>query len=194
MAIQTELPPVFFIGARACGKSTVGALAAKLLNMRFMDTDQRVRDDDGRETEDIVASGGWAEFRALESAALRDCTASNTVIATGGGIVLDPRNRAFMRANGLVIFLEAPAAALSARLLERPEPRLRPSLTGLPVHEEAARIAAEREPFYRAAAHYAVAASHTASEVAREAADIIMREAAKRQEAELSPAECRREP
>ncbi len=48
---------------------------------------------------------GWARFRELETLSLKAVTLPNTVIATGGGIVLAEGNRQFMRENGVVIYL-----------------------------------------------------------------------------------------
>ncbi|MCL1900519.1 MAG: shikimate kinase AroL, partial [Promicromonosporaceae bacterium] len=75
--------------------------------------------------------------------------ASRRVVATGGGVVLSAANRAFMRAEGLVFYLAAPAEVLAARLAAAPESEQRPSLTGRPAGEEVPLVLAEREALYR---------------------------------------------
>lgn len=51
----------------------------------------------GKTIADIVEDEGWESFRARETATLEAVTAPSTVIATGGGIILAPYNRQFMR-------------------------------------------------------------------------------------------------
>ena len=79
----------FLIGARASGKSTLGRLLAERLALAFIDTDLHIRAVSGLEVDEIVARGGWPAFRARESALLRECACPRTVVATGGGMVLD---------------------------------------------------------------------------------------------------------
>ncbi len=57
----------------------------------------------GKTIADIVEDEGWESFRARETATLEAVTAPSTVIATGGGIILAPYNRQFMREKGVVI-------------------------------------------------------------------------------------------
>jgi len=164
---------IFLIGARASGKSTLGRLLADDLQLAFMDTDQHIRAADGLEVEERVARSGWPAFRALESAALRECARPRTVVATGGGMVLDPRNCEYMRATGLVIFLDVPARVLASRLTEDPRAAQRPSLTGLPPAEEIARVLDERVSIYRAAAHHIINAVRPLPELVRDLANCI---------------------
>ncbi|MDR2695118.1 MAG: shikimate kinase AroL [Deltaproteobacteria bacterium] len=164
---------IFLIGARASGKSALGRLLAERLQLAFADTDRHIRIADGLEVAEFVARSGWPAFRARESAALRECAQPRTVVATGGGMALDPHNREFMRATGTVFFLDVPARVLALRLAENPLAAQRPSLTGLPPAEESERVLAEREPIYRMAAHHAVNAARPLPELVRELADII---------------------
>ena len=174
MLLQKHPFLVFLIGARASGKSILGSLLAEELGLAFMDTDQQLRIACGLSVDELVARDGWSGFRARESEILRECAGARTVVATGGGMVLDPRNCEFMRATGTVVFLEAPAQLLSSRLAENPRTRQRPSLTGLPPAEEIAHVLAEREPIYRAAAHHIVDATRPFSELIQELSIIII--------------------
>jgi shikimate kinase len=150
---------IFLVGARAAGKTSVGQRLAEALAYDFWDTDVWLRDRQGRTVAEIVARHGWAGFRELESAVLREAgCASRRVVATGGGVVLSAANRAFMRSAGQVFYLAAPAEVLAARLAAVPEDPQRPSLTGRPVEAEAAGVLIEREPLYLLAAHQVIAA------------------------------------
>lgn len=158
---------LFLVGPRAAGKTTVGRTLAAVLGCPFADTDLHLRDSQGLSVAELVAAEGWDGFRARESAALRELAARHVavapgaapcpvsaVIATGGGMILAPENRRFMREQGMVLYLAAPAQALAARLSADPQAAQRPSLTGLAIAEEAQRILAERDPLYKDAAHH----------------------------------------
>lgn len=105
---------------------------------------------------DFVARMGWPAFRQRESQAVRAATAPATVLATGGGCIVDPNNGLFMREQGCVLYLQAPAEVLAARLKAHPRAEQRPSLTGAEVCAEVAEVLAARDPLYRAAAHSVV--------------------------------------
>lgn len=92
--------PLFLIGPRGCGKTTVGMALADSLNRRFVDTDQWLQSQLNMTVAEIVEREEWAGFRARETAALEAVTAPSTVIATGGGIILTEFNRHFMQNNG----------------------------------------------------------------------------------------------
>ena len=82
---------------------------------------------------------------------------SGQVLAPGGGVVLDPENVKNLREHGLVIWLTADPAILGQRLRgDDSSQEFRPSLTGEDPVEEIARVLAEREPLYRAAAHLTI--------------------------------------
>ncbi|WP_410016230.1 shikimate kinase AroL [Sodalis sp. C49] len=151
--------PIYLVGARGCGKTTVGLALAGVLGFEFMDTDQLLLSTTGRSVAQIVKSEGWAGFRARESAILRAIAGGRKVIATGGGIVLAEANRRFMRANGTVIYLHARPEVLARRLEAFPEEDQRPSLTGRPIAEEIAEILLAREALYQDAAHHVLDAS-----------------------------------
>ena len=86
--------PLFLIGPRGCGKTTVGMALADSLNRRFVDTDQWLQSQLNMTVAEIVEREEWAGFRARETAALEAVTAPSTVIATGGGIILTEFNAA----------------------------------------------------------------------------------------------------
>ncbi|MDY0970650.1 shikimate kinase AroL [Siccibacter turicensis] len=151
--------PIFLVGPRACGKTTVGDALAQATGFTCIDTDHWLAAHTGMTVAEIVEKEGWDGFRRRESEALRAVTAASTVIATGGGMVLSEANRQFMREHGVVIYLSAPAHVLASRLAAVPEPGQRPTLTGKTIIDEVAEVLAERETLYRAAAHHVVDAA-----------------------------------
>ncbi|MBV4365992.1 shikimate kinase AroL [Erwinia sp. BNK-24-b] len=148
--------PIYLIGARGCGKTTVGHALAQVLGYAFCDTDSHLQQSTGRTVTEIVATEGWEGFRQRESLSLQAVTAKNTVIATGGGMVLAEQNRQYMREQGQVIYLQAEAGVLAARLEAYPEQAQRPTLTGRPIADEMVEVLAAREALYHQAAHYVV--------------------------------------
>lgn len=103
------------------GKSSVGRALASRLGATFIDLDVRIERMFGKTIPDAFGVGE-SHFRQLERAALRSLvgepgfTGRTVIVATGGGAVLDPDNRACMDAAGARVFLQVPAAELAARL------------------------------------------------------------------------------
>lgn len=96
-----------FIGMPGSGKSTIGRMLASRLGMKFIDTDELVREMTGRTPAEIIKNDGEPAFRAIERQAAKEAgKQTSSVIATGGGIVLDERNIDTLRQNGLIIFLD----------------------------------------------------------------------------------------
>jgi shikimate kinase len=155
-------PNLVLIGYRATGKTSVGARLAEALHCPFVDLDQVLVREAGRSVADIVAQGGWGEFRRLEKelvARYRD--SRGQVLATGGGVVLDPDNVAALRKNGILIWLNADPAAIQARLAQdQPRDANRPSLTGGDTVQEVTAVLEERSPLYQAAAQMSVDTTH----------------------------------
>ncbi len=111
--IRLSKENVVLIGMPGCGKTTVGRLLSQQLGRDFVDSDDEIVIADGRDIPTIFKQDGEAEFRNLESAAIRrlaDRTAC--IIATGGGAVLRAENVYALRKNGTLIFLDRPLSEL----------------------------------------------------------------------------------
>lgn len=109
---------VFLTGFMGSGKTTVGRRLAQQLGLSFIDLDLEIEKRDGRLIRDIFAQDGEAYFRRLESDVLHSvCSnATSAVVATGGGIVINPENRLLLRSSGLVINLQVDYASVAQRL------------------------------------------------------------------------------
>jgi 3-dehydroquinate synthase len=100
--------PWVLVGPTGAGKSTVGRALAARWSRAFVDLDAMIEARAGRPVATIFADDGEPAFRALESAALADALGMpDAVIATGGGVVLDPENRRRLRERAVVVHLHA---------------------------------------------------------------------------------------
>lgn len=100
-------------GMPGCGKSTLGRLIAERLGMDFCDSDTEIIETEKRPIPQIFEQCGEKGFRDIETAAIERLSArQHTVIATGGGAILRDENLRFLRANGVVCFLDRPLEQL----------------------------------------------------------------------------------
>lgn len=108
---------IILTGYMASGKSTVGRCLAKKLGMSFLDTDEYIEKKQNKKISDIFSENGENFFRKLEHECAKALyTKDNTVIATGGGFVLNPENIELMRKNGIIVYLETNADVICDRL------------------------------------------------------------------------------
>src|SRR5699024_11279845 len=108
--------PLFLIGPRGCGKTTVGMALADSLNRRFVDTDQWLQSQLNMTVAEIVEREEWAGFRARETAALEAVTRPSPVFAPGGAIILTEFIRHFWQNNGFGVCFFGPFQVLVTRL------------------------------------------------------------------------------
>lgn len=98
------------------GKTTVGRALAKRLNLRFVDSDAEIESRTGASIPLIFEIEGEASFRQREADVIADMTArQGIVLATGGGAVLDPRSRRYLRDRGTVVYLRASVSSILQR-------------------------------------------------------------------------------
>jgi shikimate kinase len=84
------------VGYMGSGKSTVGHIVAESLRWKFVDLDEAVAARAGLSIPEIFESSGEPSFRNLERRELMHALDGprESVVACGGGVVIDPRNRA----------------------------------------------------------------------------------------------------
>jgi shikimate kinase len=143
---ENELRRTALVGLPGSGKTTVGRLLAKELGWTFFDCDSAFEAKAGASISDWVAEHGWPAFRARESMILAAALKRDkVVIATGGGVVEDEKNRAALAARATIVWLDAPLEVSQARLASSHE---RPLLADDPA-ARLAELAARRNPLYR---------------------------------------------
>jgi shikimate kinase/3-dehydroquinate synthase len=140
---------LYLIGNMGSGKTTVGRLVAQRLGAPFYDLDQRIEQATGQTIAKLFAQQGEEAFRQLERKALAETLLlPDGIVATGGGVVLDERNRKAMRLLGWVVYLRAAPETLWQRLQHATD---RPLLRAESPYETLQAIAQAREPLYQEA-------------------------------------------
>ena len=141
---------IYLLGYMGSGKSFSGKRLAQQLDRPFIDLDDYIEEVDGRRIPDIFEESGEAFFRQLEAETLRKTAAwQGYVISCGGGTPCFHDNMAWIKNNGLSIYLKAPSQWLAERLL--PEMEHRPLIKDLLPEMLPAFIQdklTQREPFY----------------------------------------------
>ncbi|MEO1350557.1 MAG: shikimate kinase [Cyanobacteria bacterium J06635_15] len=139
---------LYLIGMMGAGKSTVGKQLAQQLDYRFFDTDTLVEQVSGQTIPQIFADQGETAFRELETAVLAQLAPyTRLVVATGGGIVLKPKNWSYLH-HGVVVWLDAPLSVLEQRLTGDHQ---RPLLQTEDLSLKLETLMAERQSLYRQA-------------------------------------------
>jgi len=149
---------IALIGARGCGKTTVGRILANLLGGECVDTDALVADGAGRSIAEVFATEGEAGFRKRESQAVREVLEKlPAVMSVGGGAVLHQENVDALRAVAVLVWLTAPAEVLWQRISTDPATASsRPLLTDQSGFEEVRQLLEERTPLYQRAAEFRI--------------------------------------
>ncbi len=139
---------VALVGLPAVGKSSVARRLGRALAADVVDLDAEIVEADGRSVERIFAEDGEAAFRALERAALDRVLSGErpVILSCGGGVVLDPANRASLADRAVVVWLDASDESLLARMSK--SRTVRPLMSGDDPAGTLARLRAERQPLY----------------------------------------------
>ena len=107
---------IVLIGMPGCGKSTVGVLLAKALQMDFVDTDIVLQQQQGKKLQEILDQIGNDAFLKLEEDCVRGLDYDHTVIATGGSVVYGKSAMRHLHENGLVVYIQLPYDEIERRL------------------------------------------------------------------------------
>ncbi len=136
---------VVLTGFMGTGKSTVGRLLAARLGRRFIDTDQAIEDRHGPIPR-IFEDRGEPAFREIEAELAAELSeAPPAVIATGGGMLIDPETARTL--GGRVFCLTAPVGEILHRVMADPD-TVRPLLDAPDPAGRAADLLADRAEAY----------------------------------------------
>ena len=127
---------------------------ARRLQLPFVDSDQAIEQRLGCPIREFFEREGELRFRDIEQQVIAQlCADHQGVLATGGGAVLRPENRAHLRAAGSVIYLKSQPEDLMRRLRHDSK---RPLLQVADPMAALRTLQAQRDPLYRETAHFVV--------------------------------------
>jgi shikimate kinase len=162
---------VYLIGPMGSGKTAVGRRLATLLNKQFFDSDAEIEKRTGVDIRYIFEKEGEKRFREREREVIADLTAlDGIVVATGGGVILDPANRERLASTGTVVYLETNVETLVRRTKAS---KTRPLLMNEDPRNVLERMMLTRRPLYEGTADLRI--ETTGRQVRAVAADIQQR-------------------
>ena len=136
---------IYLVGSMGSGKSSIGKLLAKKLNIPHYDLDKTIESSEKMSISKIFEIHDESYFRKLESAALEEYSKyKKFVISTGGGCILDEGNQKIMK-SGLVIYLKINLDAQYERIKNRSH---RPLLNNNNIRETLKNLDALRGEIY----------------------------------------------
>jgi len=137
---------IVLIGMMGTGKSCVGRCLQQRTRLALVDTDDIVASKFGISIPEIFSKYGEQDFREAETQALRGLAPANqTIIVTGGGIVLRAKNVDFLKRLGVIVWLDGNEETLFERASRA---RIRPLLQGENPRDAFAQMLQARLPLY----------------------------------------------
>jgi shikimate kinase len=142
------------VGLPGSGKTTVGRQLARRLHLPFVDSDHAIERRLGCSIREYFEREGEDRFRDLESEVIDDLSRNHHgVLSSGGGSVLRPLNRGYLRSRGHVFYLRSSPEEVFRRLRHDQNRPL------LQVDDPQARLRdlfEKRDQLYRETAHYVI--------------------------------------
>lgn len=137
---------IVLTGFMGAGKSVVGRKLAERLGLGVVDTDDVIEEESGMEISEIFSRFGETRFRELESEAVQKVASlENSVIVTGGGVVLKAENITTLKKNGSIVYLRASPEAIYNRVKDETH---RPLLQVADPPGRIRELLEQRTPFY----------------------------------------------
>lgn len=144
--MQGKANNIYLVGPMGSGKTAVGRRLAALLDKQFLDSDTEIEKRTGVDVRYIFEKEGEGRFREREREVIAELTGlDGVVVATGGGAILDPRNRERLATTGTVVYLETSLDALVQRTRSS---KTRPLLMNDDPRAVLERLLTVRQPLY----------------------------------------------
>ena len=107
---------IILIGMPASGKSTIGVVLAKTINMSFIDTDILIQEHEGKLLQELINEKGNDYFKKVEEHVLKTISTENTVISTGGSAIYYAEVMSHFKKDGKIVYIRAKVATIEERL------------------------------------------------------------------------------
>jgi shikimate kinase/3-dehydroquinate synthase len=151
--LDRRITNLIITGFSGTGKSLVAKDVARGLDWDFLDTDDEIVKQTGKPIAEIFRQDGEDKFRELEHDTIRKaCRQKQTVIAIGGGAIVDRQNYELLAKTGLIVCLEAKPETIYERLFREAaysaETEVRPLLANNNPLERIRQLKASRQPYY----------------------------------------------
>ena len=160
---------IILIGMPGTGKSVVGQALAERLGYDFVDADDLIVEAAGKTLPEILRTEGVDALLAVEGRVGQTLDCSNTVVATGGSMVLSREAMDHLRENGVVVWLETPLSQISDRMPEDLTDRGIAAPPGMGIRE----IYAQREALYAKYADVIVASRPGEDDTAHQVEEVL---------------------
>ena len=157
------------IGMPGTGKSVVGHALAQRLGYTFIDVDDLIVRDTGKTLPEILRTEGLEAFLRAECRAGERLECENTVIATGGSMVLSETAMAHLKENGITVWLETPLSQIAERMPEDLLDRGIAAPPGTSIRE----IYEQRTPLYAKYADLIVSSRAGEDDTARQVEEVM---------------------
>ncbi len=170
---------LYLVGFMGTGKTTVGRAVAQRMGFQLLDSDHEIERQQRKTIPEIFAQDGEPAFRALERAFIEGGhPAQRTLVACGGGLVVQPGMLALLKTKGVVVCLHASLDTILARTARQ---RNRPLLEVGNPEERVRTLYAAREPIYKQSGTVILTDSRPLADIAahvlrawrRDAADFV---------------------
>ena len=135
---------VILIGMPGTSKSVVGRALAERLGYTFIDADDVIVETAGKTLPEILRTDGLDTFLEIEARVGETMEYENTVIATGGSMVLYEKAMEHLKENGVVVWLETPLSQINDRMPDDLTDRGIAAPQGMTIRQ----IYEQREPLY----------------------------------------------
>lgn len=107
---------VVMVGMPGSGKSTIGVILAKSLGFDFVDTDLVICKREGKKLQEIIDTDGLEKFLEIEQQVGEEISPVNSVVATGGSMILSDEAMKNLKKDGIVVYVEVPLEILKKRI------------------------------------------------------------------------------
>lgn len=160
---------IILIGMPGTGKSVVGKALAQRLKYAFVDADDLIEAVAGKSLGEILRSSGLKAFLTIEGRIGQELNLENTVIATGGSMVLSDGAMSHLKKNGIAVWLETPLSQISGRMPEDLTDRGIAAPSGMTIRQ----IYEQRTPLYAQYADLIVASRDGEDDTARQVEEVM---------------------